>query len=259
MWNYVWLLLATALVTTTCHGLVIPDLRDLAPSIYTNQLDYHVAVGNKETPFQMKDLHVELSGNLKTSLGKQSTGIHEATLLKPPAFVNDQGEQLVALENGGWEVQWSKKSQHGFLVCSFVTPTEVQRNDDAKLEAGRFFMYHRVWTTATLASERERRKKIQSEAAKALDDRDQKIKEITDDEGNLGSKVVSYAQAAKSMNEFRTSGMKEAVYIPLYDHQVLELTPDCIMSSRGLIYKSTNRQPQYIGESRVDFLKKKSE
>lgn len=248
--------LALALVATCCcHGYSIPKLSDLAPSIYKNQLNYRVAVGDKASPFQMKDLHVELSGNLKAKK-PSSTGIHDATLLQNPAFVNDQGEQSVALQKGGWELQWQQQSPHGFLVCSFVAPAEIQRNDDAKLEAGRFFMYHRVWTTATLASERERRKEIQSEAARAIDERDQKIKEITDDESNLGSKVVSYAKAAKSMNEFRTSGYEEAKYIPLFDHQTLELTSECIVSSRGLIYKAgPNRQHQYIGESRVEFLK----
>lgn len=263
-YNYRRLFLILIVPTTAVQGLFLQnpiDLAKLAPTLYSNRLNYRVAVGDKETPFQMKDMHVELSSNRKTPPRQnQTTGVHDATLLRQPTFVNDSGEQGVPLEKGGWELQWTKESPHGFLVCSFVSPVEVQRNDNAKLETGRFFMYHRVWNTATLASERERRTKIQAEAAKSLDERDQKIKEITDEDNkdNIG-KVVSYAQAAKSMNDYRGSGMKEAVYIPLHDHQVLELTPDCIVSSRGLVYKQLeNRRSAYIGESRVDFLEKEA-
>ena len=263
--NYRRLFLLLFVPVTTVQGLFLKnpgqvDLAKVAPTLYSNRLNYRVAVGNKETPFQMKDMHVELSSNRQTPprQQKQTTGVHDATLLRQPTFVNENGEQVVELEKGGWELQWTKESPHGFLVCSFVSPVDVQRNDDAKLDAGRFFLYHRVWNTATLASERERRTKIQAEAAKSLDERDQKIKEITDEgnKDNLG-KVVSYAKAAKSMNDYRGSGMREAVYIPLHDHQVLKLTPDCIVSSRGLVYKQLeNRKSAYIGESRVDFLEK---
>ena len=263
---------------TGCYGLAAsssaaaasaatPNLKTLASAVYKTKLNYRIAVGNKETPFQMKDMHVELSSTLKTPPGGSSrtTGIHDAALLSYPYYINEDGEQFVALERGGWELQWSKSSPHGFLVVSFVTPETVQRNnnnnnkDAAQLTKGRFFMYHRVWTRESLTSERERRKLIQSEAAKLLDDRDSNIRDITDNDhkSNL-DKVVSYARAAKSMNEYRTSGMKEAVYIPLYDNQVLELTNDCIVSTRGLIYKdvTTTRRtpPAYLGESRVDFL-----
>lgn len=253
----------------TCQGLAasrkpkqLPDLKQLAPTIYGNKLNYRVAVGDKETPFQMKNLHVELSAACKTPQSRRSTGIHDATVLQNPTFINDNGLQTVQLLNGGWQVNWNVRSDpHGFVVCSFVTPQDFQRNENAKLEKGRFFMYHRCWTTSTLASERERRIQIQQEAAKALGDRDEKIKEITDEQGSVASKVVSYAKAAKSMNDYRASGMKEASYIPLYDHQVLELTPDCIVSSRGLVYKvdANGRRLAYIGESRVDFLKQKQE
>lgn len=253
MWASSGLLLATAL--STCHSFVIPDLSDLGPRLFSNQLKFRVAVGDKKTPFQMKDLHVELSGDGAAPLDK-STGYHDAKVLKKPFFIDSKGEQFVELENGKWEVQWAKGSPHGLLVCSFLSPKEAQRTDDAKLEAGRFFMYHRVWTTETLASERERRLEIQAEAAIYLNDRDQKVKVITDEETNVGSKVINYAKAAKSMSDYRNSGYKESLFIPLYDTQVLPLTPDCIVSSRGMIYKAVGKKPEYIGESRVDFLQK---
>lgn len=238
-----------------CHALQ-PNLAKLAPRVYSEKLNYRVAVGPKETPFQLNKLHVELSNNLRTTK-KRSTGIHEARILRRPSFINNKGEQIVNLHQGGWEITWSPKSPHGFLACSFVVDEQVQRNEEAKLEAGRFFMYHRVWTQKTLASERERRKKVQAEAATFLKERDEKVKEITDEENNnLGSKVMSYAQAAKSMNNYRTSGYQEVLFIPLYDDQVIELTPDCIVSTRGLIYKidSSTKSPIQIGESRVDAL-----
>lgn len=250
------LFLLLVIATTACFALTAPELGDLAPRLYSTQLNYRVAVGSKDTPFQMKDLHVELTGQ-KQLAKKGSTGIHDASLLREPSFVNDRGEQTVDLKNGGWEIVWAKASAHGHLSCSFVNSETVQRNDDATLEAGRFFMYHRVWTKASLESERERRRKIQAEAAKKIDERDQKLKKVTDENENVGSKVLSYAQAAKSMNDYYTSGYKEALFIPLYDDQVLELTPECIVSTRGLIYKIEKGKPEKIGESRVDFLVRK--
>jgi hypothetical protein len=71
------------------------------------------------------------------------------------------------------------------------------------------------------------------------------------------------------MQEYRASGIQDAVYIPLHDYQVLELLPqDCIVSSRGLVYKQimtggtiltgARRGLEYLGESRVDFIKEEA-
>lgn len=204
------LLLIQALLSAVCHGLATvkapPDMEKLAPQVYSRQLNFRVAVGEQESPFQMKDLHVQLSGYRKTPK-RFSTGIHTVDLLQQPYFINDQGEQSVTLNSGGWEIFWRKKSPHGHFTCSFVSPEELQRTKEgAVLEAGRFFINHRVWTRETLESERERRRKLQAEAAKHIDDRDKKINEIMDDENSLGSKVVSYAQAAKSNYDYLVSG-----------------------------------------------------
>lgn len=55
----------------------MPSLTELGPTLYMTKLNYRVAFGKQENPFQMKDLHVELSGNLRTPKA-YSTGIHEA-------------------------------------------------------------------------------------------------------------------------------------------------------------------------------------
>ena len=55
------------------------------------------------------------------------------------------------------------------------------------------------------------------------------------------------------MKEYRDSGYKAALYIPLHDHQV---KPDCIASSHGEVYKMGYQKGlEYMGESRVDFMK----
>ena len=251
---FVILLTSHAFVVPT-HSLTIPPLADLAPQLASTTLTYQVAVGSKETPFQMKGMNVELSGTCRTSKAG-STGIYEANLLRSPWFISQRGEQTVDLTDGGWEVVWPKASPHGHLVCSFVSSQTVKRNEEASLEAGRFFLCHRVWTRQTLQSERERRREIQSKAAVYLDERDKKIKKITDEDGSVGEKVVSYAQAARSVNKYRTLGYKETLFIPLYDEQVLEISDDCIVSTRGMVYRiDNNRRLKRIGDSRVDFLK----
>ena len=251
----------------------IPNLEtDLAPRVFGTKLNYRVAIGRKDAPLQIQQLYTQLNDKVMQSK-RYSTGIYTASLLQEPFFINTKGQQNVDLQEGGWEVNWAPQSPHGHLVASFISPVEVTRNenDDNKdikedgsdnneppsiLKEGRFYIYHRVWTKATLAYERDRRRAINSEAAKYLDDRDQKVKKIVNDQENLGTKVVSYAQAAKSMNEFRSLGVKEACFVPLYDDQVLELDSDlCILSSRGQVYTAENGKPEYIGESRVDFLK----
>ena len=123
------------------------------------------------------------------------------------------------------------------------------------LEAGRFFMQHRVWTEETLKSERMRRKEIQDEAAELLTQRDKKLEEYLDEESNPLTKVVSYGQAARTMNKVYTSGLKESLFVPYYDDQVIRLSLDCIVSTRGLIFKSGLRELEQIGESRVDLYK----
>lgn len=237
----------------------MPNLQHLAPQIYKTKLNYRVAFGDKETPFTMNGLHVQLESDNqvpKTS----STGIHMAELLTKPWYIKDEGQCLVELENGGWEIGWNPESPHGILTCSFYSQNEIQRNENAKMEAGRFFINHRVWTKQTLQSERQRRLKIQEYAAKHLAERDQRIKEIVDDESNMGSKVVSYAQAAQARNKYFKSGHRESLYVPLYDDQVLELTPDCIVSTRGEIFKMDYRKrPQKIGLSRLDFLEEETD
>mmetsp|Transcript_21404 Transcript_21404/g.59349 ORF Transcript_21404/g.59349 Transcript_21404/m.59349 type:complete len:266 (+) Transcript_21404:126-923(+) len=252
------LLLLMGALAIQCEGLVVnADLTKLAEQVCGTSLDFKVAFGSKETPFQMKDMHVVL-GSTKRTPKPLSTGIHEADLLKRPYFVNEKGEQRVELTGGGWEITWDK-SPHGILTCSFISPQTVQRNE-ASMEAGRFFLRHRVWTQESLESERSRRRKIQNEAAKSIKTRDQKIKEMTNEEGTMGSKVVSYAKAAQAMGDYYKSGYQEALFIPLYDSQVLELAPDCIVSTRGQIYQQlSRRKPEYVGESRVDFLQTNEE
>ena len=163
----------------------------------------------------------------------------------------------MVLEKGGWELIWSEKSPHGFLVCGFVSPEKVKRTKDAFLDAGRFFMYHRVWTEETLASERERRLTIQEEVAEKLKDRDAYFQKLADEKENMGSKVMSYAKAAKSMNDFYTSGYEESLFVPFYDTQVLKIDENCIVSTRGLVYKTNdNGEAIKIGDSKVEFLER---
>ncbi|CAB9522920.1 expressed unknown protein [Seminavis robusta] len=255
--------LSLVLIPVRCLVVTVPSLDTMASRLgeeSANLLNYRVAVGDKESPFQMKDMHVQLSDSLSLDRKKHSTGIYDCRLLEKPTFINDKGEQPIALESGGWEITWGPNSPHGHLVCSFVSPEQVKRNEGATLEKGRFFIRHRVWTSKTLESERERRRGIQSEAAKLLDDRDQKVKQITDTNDSLASKTWSYAQAAKTMGTYRDLGVYEARFVPLYDDQVLELIKDdCILSSRGQVFQVQSRRqgPVNIGESRVEFLKKR--
>eukprot|EP00546_Thalassionema_frauenfeldii_P014706 CAMPEP_0178930110 /NCGR_PEP_ID=MMETSP0786-20121207/21030_1 /TAXON_ID=186022 /ORGANISM="Thalassionema frauenfeldii, Strain CCMP 1798" /LENGTH=151 /DNA_ID=CAMNT_0020606555 /DNA_START=358 /DNA_END=814 /DNA_ORIENTATION=- len=142
-----------------------------------------------------------------------------------------------------------------FTRVQFLGSSNLKRNDDTTLDAGRFFLHHRVWSNDSLESERERRRTIQSQASIALKERDEVVKKIVDEDESAFNKVISYGKAAKSMNNFRSSGLEEARFTPLFDSQVLELVPrDCILSTRGLIYKmSEKRQPlAQAGESRVD-------
>ena len=269
----------------------VPNVLELAPTIFGTQLEYKVAFGNKENPFQMQGIYVELSNVCgQRSQKAYSSGIYETKPLtsttgdddddngqdqqqgeqqQGPYFINDKGIQKVQLDNGGWELRWPQSSPFGMLVCSFGVPKSYQRNDmGATLEAGRFFMHHRVWTKSTLAQERQKRLKIQGEAAQSLKERDEEVKKLTDttQEGtNAFTRMMNYGKAAKSMNDFRTSGLQEARYTPLYDDQVLVLDDleECILSTRGLIYYGIERagmgikkkELEYAGESRVDFLK----
>ena len=162
----------------------------------------------------------------------------------------------MTLDKGGWEIVWAPKSPHGILACSFVSEEDLKRSEEgSSLKAGRFFMYHRVWTRDTLESERQRRREIQAVAAQSLSQRDEKVQTLQSDEENFASKAKAYAEAVKSMNDYHSSGMKEARFIPLYDDQVLEISPECIVSTRGLIYQREERDLVQIGDSRVDFLK----
>lgn len=256
-WEALLLLAALCLHSpSVALALTIPSLDGLAPKIYAQRLNYRIAVGSQETPFQFKDLHVELGSN-NINPKTFSTGIHDIALLQNPFYINWRGKQDVALEKGGWELIWSEKSPHGFLVCGFVSPEKVKRTKDAFLDAGRFFMYHRVWTEETLALERERRLKIQEEVAEKLKDRDAYFQKLADEKENMGSKVMSYAKAAKSMNDFYTSGYEESLFVPFYDTQVLKIDENCIVSTRGLVYKTNdNGEAIKIGDSKVEFLER---
>ena len=105
-------------------------LSGLVPQLQSTQFKFRIAVGSKETPFQLNDMQVELSGTQRTRKSR-STGIHDATLVQSPSYVNRRGEQRIALEKGGWEVVWLPASPHGHLTCSFVTPTRPRNANDA--------------------------------------------------------------------------------------------------------------------------------
>jgi len=292
----------------------IPNLATLAPQLLDTRLNFRIAVGDPERPFPIQGLHVALSSTKKNSnnSNKQkqqqrsfysTTGTHDSVLLDdnhPPFYINEQGMQPVEFEQPSWEITWRRNRPHGHLVCSFVNPQTLQRqndndddNDSVVFPAGRFFLYHRVWTTTTLASERERRRGLQAQAATYLKERDAHVEQIMNpDEPKNGannngwaSKLQSYGRAAQSMNRFRTLGLKEAQFVPLFDDQVLELLAPSsssslpvddglVLSTRGRIFavvggadtdtnssKNNNRrrrrrgggEPEYIGESRVDF------
>lgn len=249
-----------ALLLAACHGFSakapkpkvgkLPKLDDLPPQLFSRKLKFRVAVGDKKNPFQMKDMVIEMESNKRVTK-QSSTGIYEAGLLQNPSFINDKGEQAVALKEGGWEIRWAKDSPHGHLTCSFVTTDELRRTKEGStMEAGRFFLNHRVWNRENLENERERRREIQNEAAKFIDDRDKKIKKIVDEDASW---VVNYAKAAKSMKGYYDSGIKEALYVPLLDEQVLELAPDLFLSSRGEVFqRGRDGRPDKIGDSRVD-------
>lgn len=255
-WKLLLLIVSVSLHSPSDALAAVPNLDELAPKIFSQRLNYRVAVGSEDAPFQFKDLHVELGSNQMTPK-PYSTGIHDIDLLQKPFYVNWRGKQDVTLENGGWELIWQQKSPHGFLACSFVSPEKVKRTKDAVLEAGRLFMYHRVWTEETLASERERRLKIQEEVAEKFKDRDAYFQKLADDKENVGSKVMSYAKAAKSMNEYYTSGYEESLFVPYYDDQVLKIDKSCIVSTRGLVYKTNDKgEAVKIGDSRVEFLER---
>jgi len=254
------LLFSTTLVYNS-QALLIPDLSDIVPKLKGSQLDFKVAFGGKENPFQINGVCVKLDGNRRQqSKNKVSSGIFDAILIDTkPYFITEKGLKEAPLENGGWELRWPQKSPYGILVCSFMVPTDLKRNEDTTLERGRFFMHHRIWSEETLESERERRRAIQSEASIALKERDEQVEKLVDEEESAFNKVVSYGKAAKSMSNFRSSGLEEARFTPLFDDQVLELVPRaCILSTRGLIYKARSekkREMEIAGQSRVDWLK----
>ena len=238
-------------------------LTDLATQLAATQWNFQIAVGSQQAPLPIQNIHVELTDMLGVANKADSTGIHQAKLLGPPTYIDRQGQHAVTWNKGGWEVVWNQNSPHGHLTCSFVNAAMVQRNQEASLEAGRLFVCHRVWTAETLESERQRRRNVQSQAALHLDERDRNIQKITEDQGSsssVGDKVISYAQAARSVHKFRNLGYEETLFIPLYDEQVLQLSPTCILSTRGLVYKVNPKgRLEKIGESRVDFLNNRDE
>lgn len=269
-------LLTFAASAATTHALTVPKLSDLATALQGTKLSYRAAIGRSgpsssesvsQQPFQMKDMKVELSRNRPYAKKQGSTGVYDALLEEMPYYVDGTGRQRVDLGSGRWEINWDERggSPHGFLACGFVSPRAFRRTEDGTaLEEGRFVMLHRVWTEQTLASERKRRREIQNEAARHLRDRDVKVAKMQQEGGGgAWSRMKSYGQAVSAMNRYHDSGYKEALFIPLYDEQVLELAQDCIVSTRGLVYKiekssnliaETNEMIQ-IGESRVDWPK----
>lgn len=248
--------LLAAWTIVTCNSLsVLPKLTDLAPRLHGTQLDYKVAIGSPANPFQMQGLRVELSGSKagedpSKSGASRSTGLYETIQNNDgPYYINTGGEQTVNLRCGRWEVNWRNKCPHGFLVASFDLPESVRRTDEgAVLEAGRFFIYHRVWSEQTLERERSRRKAIEEKASKHFWDRDRLVKKLQEGEdSNVLRKLKTYSQAYKAQNDYRESGLLGARFVPLFAEQVLELVPeDCIMSTRGRVFRKAEWQKDVL-------------
>lgn len=280
----IFLALSLVLLAPPSHALSstrisLPTLPTLAQQLFGTQLTFQVAIGSTENPFQMQQLGVELSD--KTLAGAtnkaDSTILYETETQEQPYYINVEGKQVVNLQNSGWQATWKQNSPHGFLICSFDSPTALQRTSEgAVLEEGRFFLYHRMWSTQTLEWERMRRKAIQARAGKHLGDRDSLVKKLQEEnDDNMWTKLNTYGQAYQANNKFRDSGMRGAKFTPLYDDQVLEVTSDCILSTRGRVFRQAewqrdfmvreedllfigedvSKEMAYIGESRVDFSK----
>eukprot|EP00977_Amphora_coffeiformis_P006965 scaffold1513_cov100-Amphora_coffeaeformis.AAC.14 len=197
----------------------IPDLIKLPAQLAnhhhhpsTNRLQYTLAVGSKEAPFPLQGLRVELTATRQTPKA-YSTGIHVAKLLRAPTYIDKTGQKTVDLQQGGggWEIVWRKNNNnnnnktrgpHGYLACSFVATQRHERNEEgACLEAGRFWIYHRVWTPAMLQSERVRRREIQARAAACLQERDEKLQTLVDDDDAGDDPNSNNNKAKKNVGE----------------------------------------------------------
>lgn len=283
-----FLVFSALLVHTTAlssRSAVLPKMDAIASQLAKTQLTFQVAIGDTKNSFPLNDLTVELdTGRASRSKQQQQqskadcTGLFEANLVQDPYFINTQGQQRVGLQDCDWRVVWNNNHPYGFLVCSMHVPMAVQRTSGAVLDRGRTFLYHRLWSKPSLEYERQRRVSIQARAGTFRGERDDLVQKLATNEPNntnVWTKLKTYGQAYTAARNLWDSGWRGAKFTPMYDDQVLELSANVIVSTRGRVFRVAEwskdfrvreddllflgedqcRDLAYIGECRVDFAK----
>mmetsp|Transcript_13723 Transcript_13723/g.20909 ORF Transcript_13723/g.20909 Transcript_13723/m.20909 type:complete len:89 (+) Transcript_13723:128-394(+) len=75
-------LLFISTIFNSSYGLLIPDLPALVPKLFGSQLNFKVAFGPRENPFQIQGLKVDLDGTCRQKPKNGiSSGIFDATLM----------------------------------------------------------------------------------------------------------------------------------------------------------------------------------
>ena len=120
----------------------VPNLAEIVKSQEGKHLEFSLTIdkGSKKTdrrPTSMSLQGLKVTLDPKKSSATRLPGAHGPTpqlssggqtmeIDELPFFVNMDGTQTVAVQDGCWEIVWKDTSPHGFLMCGLNLPTKVR-------------------------------------------------------------------------------------------------------------------------------------
>jgi hypothetical protein len=162
-----------------------------------------------------------------------STGHRRLDVLSEGHFVSLLGTRHVKTVKGCWEMCWRKDKPAGTLVCGFEIPQEYKRNA-AVLPESKMFLSFPLWTAEGLKYGQEEKKKVQEEAQRFLEKRDEELYKF-DMTDNQIMKALHLRSAFAADEKYNDMPHDTLELIP-DDHEVINLQDDLLLTTNGVIW-----------------------
>jgi hypothetical protein len=128
---------------------------------------------------------------------------------------------------------WRKGKPAGTLVCGFEIPQEYKRNA-AVLPESRIFLSFPLWTAEGLKYGQEEKKKVEEEAQRFLEKRDEELYKFDMTENPI-MKALHLRNAVAAVDKYNDMPHDTLEIIP-DDHEAMHLQDDLLLATKGLIW-----------------------
>ena len=116
--------------------------------------------------------------------------------------------------------------------------TQVVRNG-VSLPAGHIYLCHHIWSSDTLKTAQDRRRKAEEKANECLYQRKEAVIRMQET-NSLLEKAKLYRMALSALEDYSTSGVSLMGHIPSSDSDVIDIGDGLVMSRNGKVFSMGN-------------------